>query len=114
MITQRNLLPTIIFDEIDNGISGDVAGRVGDVLSRTALKMQVLAITHLPQIAGKAQVHYSVYKNMSASTTVSGIRRLTPDERVEELAKMISGNDITVSSRQTARELLNKESIFGN
>jgi DNA repair protein RecN (Recombination protein N) len=114
MITQKNLLPTIIFDEIDNGISGDVAGRVGDVLARTALRMQVLAITHLPQIAGKAKVHYSVYKNMSASTTVSGIRRLTPEERVEELAKMISGNDITVSSRQTARELLSKVSIFDN
>jgi DNA repair protein RecN (Recombination protein N) len=114
MITQKNLLPTIIFDEIDNGISGDIAGRVGDVLVRTAGSMQVLAITHLPQIAGKAAVQYNVYKNLSGSTTVSGIRMLSAEERVDELAKMISGNEITVSSRQTARELLNKISIFDN
>lgn len=114
MITVKNLLPTIILDEIDNGISGDIAGRVGDILLRTSKSIQLLAITHLPQIAGKARVQYNVYKKISASSTISGIRLLNDDERVEELARMISGSEITTASRQTARELLSTISIFDN
>lgn len=114
MISQKNLLPTIIFDEIDNGISGDIAGRVGDILLKTASSMQLIAITHLPQIAGKASVQYNVSKKLSDRKTVSVISRLTAEERVTELAKMISGAEITEAARQTARELLNQVSIFDN
>jgi DNA repair protein RecN (Recombination protein N) len=114
MISQKNLLPTIIFDEIDNGISGDIAGRVGDVLLKTAAKMQLIAITHLPQIAGKASVQYNVEKKISGNKTVSGIHKLDHEERVAELAKMISGQDVTEASRQTARELLSQVSVFDN
>jgi DNA repair protein RecN (Recombination protein N) len=114
MISQKNLLPTIIFDEIDNGISGDIAGRVGDILLKTSTNMQLLAITHLPQIAGRAAVQYAVYKRTVEDKTLSAIKLLTQDERVDELAKMISGKEITEAARQTARELLNQVSVFDN
>jgi DNA repair protein RecN (Recombination protein N) len=114
MISQKNLLPTIIFDEIDNGISGDIAGRVGDILLKTSTHMQLIAITHLPQIAGKASVQFSVFKQTHKNRTLSGIIQLTETERVDELAKMISGEEVTEAARQTARELLNQISIFDN
>jgi DNA repair protein RecN (Recombination protein N) len=102
----------IIFDEIDNGLSGDVAGRVGDVLSSAALQMQVITITHLPQIAGKAQHHYSVYKQSKKNITYSNIKFLDHQERVAELAKMIGGREITVASLAAAKELLTAPSEF--
>jgi DNA repair protein RecN (Recombination protein N) len=114
MISQKNLLPTIIFDEIDNGISGDIAGRVGDILLKTSANMQLLAITHLPQIAGRASVQYTVFKRMKEEVTLSGIKKLSKAERIDELAKMIGGKEITPAARQTARELLEKVSIFDN
>ena len=104
-ISEKNLLPTIIFDEIDNGISGDIAGRVGDILLNTALKMQVIAITHMPQIAGKAHHHYTVFKISGNETTFSNIRKLEDLERIEELARMISGQTLTPASMAAAREL---------
>jgi len=106
VISSKKLLPTIIFDEIDNGLSGDIAGRVGDVLSSAAQKMQVITITHLPQIAGKAQHHYSVFKQSKNNVTYSNIKFLDPQERVVELAKMIGGREITVASIAAANELL--------
>ena len=114
MISQKNLLPTIILDEIDNGISGDIAGRVGDILLKTSGQMQLIAITHLPQIAGRAATQFSVYKQVRDSKTLSGIRKLSTEQRVDELAKMISGREVTEAARQTARELLNQVSIFDN
>lgn len=110
IISKKKLLPTIIFDEIDNGLSGDVAGRVGDVLSSAALHMQVIAITHLPQIAGKAQHHYSVFKQSKNNVTYSNIKFLDHQERVAELAKMIGGREITVASLAAAKELLSSPS----
>jgi DNA repair protein RecN (Recombination protein N) len=110
IISKKKLLPTIIFDEIDNGLSGDVAGRVGDVLSSAAQKMQVITITHLPQIAGKAQHHYSVYKQSKDNITYSNIKFLDHQERVTELAKMIGGRDVTVASLAAAKELLTSPS----
>jgi DNA repair protein RecN (Recombination protein N) len=106
IISDKKLLPTIIFDEIDNGLSGDVAGRVGDVLYSAASRMQVIAVTHLPQIAGKAQHHYSVFKQSKNNTTFSNIKFLGQQERVTELAKMIGGRDITDASLAAAKELL--------
>jgi DNA repair protein RecN (Recombination protein N) len=106
IISNKKLLPTIIFDEIDNGLSGDVAGRVGDVLSSAARRMQVITVTHLPQIAGKAQHHYSVFKQNKNNVTFSNIKFLDHQERVAELAKMIGGREITVASLAAAKELL--------
>ncbi|MBL7139034.1 MAG: DNA repair protein RecN [Bacteroidales bacterium] len=106
MISRKNLLPTIIFDEIDSGVSGDIAGKVGMILKRMAANMQVIVITHLPQIAGKGSAHYWVFKEDVNDTTRSKIRRLTPDERIEEIAKMVSSDRLTEASYQTAKELL--------
>ena len=106
MISRKNLLPTVIFDEIDSGVSGDIAGKVGMILMRMAEKMQVIVITHLPQIAGKGSAHYWVYKEDVNGTTRSKIRKLTQDERVEEIAKMVSSDRLTEASYQTAKELL--------
>jgi DNA repair protein RecN (Recombination protein N) len=106
IISHRKLLPTIIFDEIDNGLSGDVAGRVGDVLISTASRLQVIAVTHLPQIAGKADHHYSVFKHHKNNVTFSNIKFLDRQERVAELAKMIGGREITDASLAAASELL--------
>ena len=107
LISQKNLLPTVIFDEIDNGISGDIAGRVGDILKQLAQSMQVITITHLPQIAGKGDWHYKVFKETGEHVTRSRIRRIESDERVEEIATMLGGRDLSQAARQTARELLN-------
>ncbi|MCU0371389.1 MAG: DNA repair protein RecN [Bacteroidales bacterium] len=106
IISNRKLLPTIIFDEIDNGLSGDIAGRVGEVLFTSSKRMQVIVVTHLPQIAGKAQHHYSVYKQNKNNVTFSNIKFLDHQERITELAKMIGGREITVASVAAARELL--------
>ena len=106
VVTQRNLLPTIIFDEIDSGVSGDISVAVGDIMSRMAQHMQVVAISHLPQIAAKASQHLKVAKALEGSRTVSRIRQLNPDERVTEIAVMLSSNPPTTAALQTARELM--------
>ena len=107
LISQKNLLPTILFDEIDSGISGIIADKTGTILSELGSVMQVIAITHLPQIAGKGNAHYLVYKETDTKTTTSHIKKLSPDERIFEIAKMISGQDVTSSSVEAARQLLN-------
>jgi DNA repair protein RecN (Recombination protein N) len=107
MISQKNLLPTIIFDEIDNGVSGEVAGKVGRILMRMGSHMQVIAITHLPQIAAKGSRHYWVYKSEVDQTTTTFIKLLTAKERIGEIAKMLSNETVTDSAYKTANELLN-------
>ena len=106
IVSEKTQLPTIVFDEIDNGISGDIAGRVGDVLAAAAERMQVIVITHLPQIAGKATHQYAVYKELVDSITYSQIKLLSQQERVIELAKMIGGKNTSPASVAAARELL--------
>lgn len=106
IISQRSLLPTIIFDEIDMGISGEIAGKVGDILQSISTNMQVIAITHLPQIAGKASTHYKVFKEITNEITKSRIQQLNNEERVEEIAKILSGNQITDAALKTAQQLL--------
>lgn len=106
LIAVHTALPTIIFDEIDTGISGEVALRVGNIMEKLSKSMQVIAITHLPQIASKGNSHYSVYKDEQAEITHSNIRKLQEEERVMELAKMLSGNNPGESAIQNARELL--------
>ena len=106
VITANNFLPTVIFDEIDTGISGDVAGKVARLMQKIALDRQLLSITHLPQIAAKASLHYFVYKEVIEGKTYTNIKALTPEERVEEIAAMMSGDAITDAARMTAKELI--------
>lgn len=106
VVTQRNLLPTIIFDEIDSGVSGDISVAVGGIMRQMAQHMQVVAISHLPQIAAKANQHLKVAKALEGDRTVSRIRQLTTDERVTEIAIMLSSNPPTIAALQTASELM--------
>lgn len=106
LIATHTALPTIIFDEIDTGISGEVALKVGDVMERISRNMQVIAITHLPQIASKGDAHYRVYKKESEDRTLTNISRLPNDERIIEIAKMVSGENPGEYALQNARELL--------
>ncbi len=107
LISQKNLLPTVIFDEIDIGVSGKVADKVGSILVRLADSMQVIAITHLPQIAGKGNTHYFVFKETDQDSTKTEIRILDNEDRILEIAKMLSGQEVTSSSVETAKHLLN-------
>ena len=100
------LLPTIIFDEIDSGISGDVSVKVGRIMQRMSQTMQVIAITHLPQIAARANQHYKVYKETDDTQTASNIRALNDDERRHEIAVMLSAEPPTTAALQTASELM--------
>jgi DNA repair protein RecN (Recombination protein N) len=100
-------LPTLVFDEIDTGISGEVAMQVGSILHQLANKHQVLCITHLPQIAAKGQSHYFVYKSTENERTVSQIKMLNSDERIIEIAKMLSGNQPGEAALANAKELMN-------
>ncbi|HVW94597.1 MAG TPA: DNA repair protein RecN [Mucilaginibacter sp.] len=106
LIAQNTALPTIIFDEIDTGVSGEVANKVGQVMEQLADHLQVITITHLPQIAGKGQSHYFVYKDDEGAATYTRIKQLDKEERVVEIAKMLSGDNPGESALQNARELL--------
>src|SRR5690606_39600391 len=106
LIAQTSALPTIIFDEIDTGISGEVALRVGEIMERLAENMQVLAITYLPQIASKGNAHFKVYKQDEGDKTKTNIVLLDKDKRVMEVAQMLSGANPGESAMQHAKELL--------
>lgn len=99
-------LPSIIFDEIDTGVSGEVASKLGDIMEELALRMQVINITHLPQIASCGSHHYRVYKEHGSNQTTTQISLLTEQEREEEIAKMLSGASVTEAALANARELL--------
>eukprot|EP01037_Dinobryon_pediforme_P008629 gene8629-8721_t len=106
LIAQNTALPTIIFDEIDTGVSGEVANKVGQIMEQLAGNLQVITITHLPQIASKGQSHYFVYKDDTTATTYTRIKQLNEQERIMEIAKMLSGDKPGESALQNARELL--------
>jgi DNA repair protein RecN (Recombination protein N) len=108
LIAVHTALPTIIFDEIDTGISGEVALKVGHIMERLSKSMQVIAITHLPQIASKGDTHFRVYKHEKDEITNTNITKLNEEERILELAKMLSGDNPGESAIQNARELLFK------
>lgn len=103
-------LPTIIFDEVDTGISGGIADRTGAMMQAMGLDMQVIVITHLPQVAAKGVAHYKVYKRDEGERTVTRVRVLTDEERVSELAGMISGASVTPEALSAARALLSAKS----
>ena len=100
-------LPTIIFDEIDTGVSGDIAQKMAGILQKMGKNMQVIAITHLPQIAGKGDRHFKIYKEDAANSTITNIKELKGDARVEELAMMLGGKNISDSAVAHAKALLN-------
>lgn len=99
-------LPTLIFDEIDSGVSGEVAMQMGNILAQLASDHQVISITHSPQIASKAEAHYFVHKRVQGERTLTQVRLLDPEERVLEIAKMLSGNPPSEAAKHNARELL--------
>lgn len=108
LISLKNLLPTIIFDEIDAGVSGEVAGKIGTILKNMGKSLQVISITHLPQIAGKGDEQYLVYKESTSDTTRSRIRKLSAEERVHEIARMLSNEKVSNAAVRTAQELMKK------
>ena len=107
LLIRQSDLPTIIFDEIDTGVSGEISGRMGEIMRKMSQSTQLIVITHLPQIASKGNTHYSVYKDNTGTQTETHIRRLTPDQRIKELASLLSGKTITEAAMMNARELLN-------
>lgn len=109
MIAGATALPTIIFDEIDTGVSGEIADKMGMIMQDFGKQMQVIAITHLPQIAARGKSHYFVYKEDNMFGTSTNLRKLTDDERVKELAQMLSGSHITDAAIQNAKEMLGKK-----
>ncbi|WP_316814131.1 DNA repair protein RecN [Pedobacter heparinus] len=106
IMAKHTSLPTLIFDEIDTGISGETALRVGKVIGELEKNMQVICITHLPQIAAKGDAHYFVYKNEETERTTTGIRKLNSTERVNVIAELLSGKKPGASAMENARELL--------
>ena len=102
-------LPTVIFDEVDTGVSGEIADKMGDMMRRMGKEMQVLAITHLPQVASKGDSHFKVYKTDNENKTVSHVKKLDREERVRELAAMLSGSTINDAALLNARTLLDNE-----
>ena len=114
LIAMHTALPTIIFDEIDTGISGEVALKVGHIMEKLSKNMQVIAITHLPQIASKGDSHYRVFKDEQEEITRTNINKLKQEERILEIAKMLSGDNPGESAMQNARDLILNSKGFKN
>lgn len=106
VVAEKMQLPTIIFDEVDTGVSGDVALKMAQLMANISVRSQVIAITHLPQVAASGNVHFKVYKEDDDTSTNTHIKRLTDDERIDEIAVMLSGKADDASARATARTLL--------
>ncbi len=107
MLCEHQHLPALIFDEIDTGVSGEIANKMGGIMAGMSKNMQVIAITHLPQIAAQGNNHFKVYKSSDQEKTVVQIKALTRQERVEEIAAMVSGSNLTKAAIANAKELLN-------
>lgn len=107
ILSKYSNLPTIILDEIDTGVSGEIAAKMGTIMKDMSQTMQVFAITHLPQIAAKGNAHFKVYKRIASEQTYSEIKQLKPEERIQEIAQMLSGATVSESAYNHARELLN-------
>jgi len=106
MISDRKGMPTLIFDEIDAGVSGEIADKVGGIMDQLAAGRQVMAITHLPQVASKGADQFVVYKEDTSDATYTRIRKLKPEERITEIARMLSGEEVTEAALSNARVLL--------
>jgi DNA repair protein RecN (Recombination protein N) len=108
VMAAKTALPTLVLDEIDNGISGEIAIQLGKMMKEMATRHQLITITHLPQIAAKGDAHYFVYKDNKASKTISLVKQLLPDERIDEIAKMIAGANPSRLALENARELMSQ------
>ena len=106
LVAKSMNMPTLIFDEIDTGISGEAAKQVGVIMKELAEARQVICITHQPQIAGKADAHYLVYKAVRDDTVTTGVRLLNTDERIVAIARMLSGEKPTAAALENAREMV--------
>ena len=107
VLSENTQLPTIIFDEIDTGVSGEVSNKIAAIMQQMSKHMQVISITHLPQVAAKGDNHYKVYKEEIKRVTTTNLRLLTSDERITEIAEMLSGKEISETAITHAKELLN-------
>ncbi|MFE8423985.1 DNA repair protein RecN [Tenacibaculum mesophilum] len=107
ILSENIQLPTIIFDEIDTGVSGEVSNKIAKIMQDMSAHMQVITITHLPQIASKGVQHYKVFKGEEKGVTTSNLKLLSEDERIREIAEMLSGKDVSESALIHAKELLN-------
>lgn len=107
ILSKYQQLPTIMFDEIDTGVSGEIAHKMGDIMKQMSLSMQVFSITHLPQIAAKGQSHFKVYKQDIKEITVTALKKLSKDDRVVEIAQMLGGKKVSSSAVAHAKQLLN-------
>ncbi len=109
LLASKTAMPTVVFDEIDTGVSGEIAMKVGNMMRRMSEKHQIISISHLPQIAARGKAHYFVYKNNESEQAESMIRRLNPADRLEEIAKMIGGESPSETARNSAKELIGTE-----
>jgi len=107
ILSEYSKLPTIIFDEIDTGVSGDVSQKMAEIMQQMSVNMQVITITHLPQIAAKGQQHYKVYKQDIDNNIITQLKELTEGERIEEIAEMLGGKEISKTAIEHAKQLLN-------
>ena len=107
VIAQSMNLPTIIFDEVDTGVSGEIAHKIGDMMGEIAQRIQVIAITHLPQVAAHGNSHLRVFKTDTATQTVTSVERLNDEEHVTEIARMLSGSEVNQAALDNARALIN-------
>ena len=107
ILSRFKTLPTIIFDEIDTGVSGEVSYKIGGVMHQMSQYMQVITISHLPQVAAKGVHHFKVFKETIDQSTFTQLKKLKPEERVLEIAQMLGGEEISETAIQHAKELLN-------
>ena len=110
ILAKYEKLPTIMFDEIDTGVSGEISNRMADIMKDMSVDLQVFSITHLPQVASKGNHHFKVFKTEGKERTMTNLKQLTDDERVVELAHMLSGKDLSDSALAHAKELLSASS----
>ena len=108
LISDFDNLSCLIFDEIDTGVSGEIADLMSEMMKEMSLNRQIISVTHLPQIASKANHHFKVYKKEKSERTTSDTKKLTLEERIEEIAKMLSGKKVTETSINNAKELLSQ------
>lgn len=107
ILAKYEKLPTIMFDEIDTGVSGEISNKMADIMKEMSVDLQVFSITHLPQVASKGNHHFKVYKTEGAHRTMTNLKKLTEEERILELAQMLGGKDVSDSAMAHARQLLN-------
>jgi DNA repair protein RecN (Recombination protein N) len=107
VMAEKMALPTLILDEIDSGVSGEIAIRLGNRMQEMATRHQIISISHLPQIASRADAHFFVFKEQAHNRTITSIKMLRPDERIAEIAQMIGGARPSAKAVENAREMLN-------